>query len=494
MNDEAITQFGQDLRGALIGRDNAEYDEARKVYNGMIDKRPLLIAQCTDAGDVIAAVNFGRENQLPIAIRGGGHNGPGLGSVDDGLVIDLSTMTAFASIPPTDGPGRARLRHRRRGPRDPRLRPRGALRHHLDDRHRGPDPGRRARLLPAIRSDHRQFARGGCRVGGWKFRHRRSPKTKNCSGRSAAAAETSAWSPASSSARIRRAWSRRADPLGLDDAAGNAVVPGIPGRRRKSSASSLACRRCRPAIPSRRSIGERRCVLLVSHNGAAAEAAVNAIRAELPKPIIDWPAHCPIRPCRRCSTALPEGAAVVLEGRFRQGVARRGDRGAPGAYPKVPSELSAMHLYPVDSAVHRPKKDDIAWNCRDATWSMVIDGVDSDPAKAEGMKDWAKDYWEAVHPFGLGGAYLNFMMETRVKTASGRPTATTTIAWRHEAEIRPGESLPRQPEHPSILDGLTQDQRIQTVPGKCWFDLPALWPARSLVRQDPAPGEIELVG
>jgi FAD/FMN-containing dehydrogenase len=92
MNDEAVAKFGQSLRGALIGRSHPEYEEARKLYNAMIDKRPLLIARCADAADVIAAVNFGRDKKLPIAIRGGGHNGPGLGSVDDGLVIDLSTM------------------------------------------------------------------------------------------------------------------------------------------------------------------------------------------------------------------------------------------------------------------------------------------------------------------------------------------------------------------------------------------------------------------
>jgi hypothetical protein len=92
MNDEAIVQFGQSLRGALIGRNHPEYGEARKLYNAMIDKRPLLIARCGDVADVITAVNFGRDNKLPIAIRGGGHNGPGLGSVNDGLVIDLSTM------------------------------------------------------------------------------------------------------------------------------------------------------------------------------------------------------------------------------------------------------------------------------------------------------------------------------------------------------------------------------------------------------------------
>jgi hypothetical protein len=92
VNDQAIAKFGQSLRGALIGRSHPEYEEARKLYNAMIDKRPLLIARCADVGDVIAAVNFGRENKLPIAVRGGGHNGPGLGSVNDGLVIDLSTM------------------------------------------------------------------------------------------------------------------------------------------------------------------------------------------------------------------------------------------------------------------------------------------------------------------------------------------------------------------------------------------------------------------
>jgi FAD/FMN-containing dehydrogenase len=100
MNDQAIAKFGQSLRGALIGRSHPEYEEARKLYNAMIDKRPLLIAHCADVADVIVAVNFGRDNKLPIAIRGGGHNGPGLGSVNDGLVIDLSTMKGVRVDPP----------------------------------------------------------------------------------------------------------------------------------------------------------------------------------------------------------------------------------------------------------------------------------------------------------------------------------------------------------------------------------------------------------
>jgi hypothetical protein len=92
MDSTQIAEFAQSLRGQLIGVGDVGYDDARKLYNGMIDKRPLIIARCADAGDVMAAVNFGRDSRLAIAIRGGGHNGPGFGSVDDGLVIDLSTM------------------------------------------------------------------------------------------------------------------------------------------------------------------------------------------------------------------------------------------------------------------------------------------------------------------------------------------------------------------------------------------------------------------
>jgi FAD/FMN-containing dehydrogenase len=77
MQTDAIAELKQCLRGTVIERSDANYDEARALYNGMIDKRPLIIARCADVADVIAAVNFGRDNDLLIAIRGGGHNGPG---------------------------------------------------------------------------------------------------------------------------------------------------------------------------------------------------------------------------------------------------------------------------------------------------------------------------------------------------------------------------------------------------------------------------------
>src|SRR4029077_19313546 len=89
---QAIEQLKTAIRGQLIQQEDATYDAARSVYNGMIDKRRKLIVRAVDVGDVMAVLRYGRENGLLIAIRGGGHNGAGLGTCDGGLVIDLSPM------------------------------------------------------------------------------------------------------------------------------------------------------------------------------------------------------------------------------------------------------------------------------------------------------------------------------------------------------------------------------------------------------------------
>src|SRR5215210_3346836 len=91
-DESAIEGLRAGLRGELIQPSDENYDEARKVYNAMIDRRPALIARCADVADVIVSVNFARENGLLLAVRGGGHNGAGLGICDEGLVIDLSQM------------------------------------------------------------------------------------------------------------------------------------------------------------------------------------------------------------------------------------------------------------------------------------------------------------------------------------------------------------------------------------------------------------------
>src|SRR3954449_11613941 len=80
------------VKGRVVERGQAGYDEARALYNAMIDKHPAAIAYCVDESDVSAAIGFARQHDLRIAVRSGGHNGGGLGSVDDGLVIDLSAM------------------------------------------------------------------------------------------------------------------------------------------------------------------------------------------------------------------------------------------------------------------------------------------------------------------------------------------------------------------------------------------------------------------
>ena len=87
------------FRGRLIGPDDADYDSARAVWNGAIDRRPRLIARCTGTGDVVAAVRFARDHDLEIAIRGGGHNVAGTAVCDDGIVIDLSAMRAVRVDP-----------------------------------------------------------------------------------------------------------------------------------------------------------------------------------------------------------------------------------------------------------------------------------------------------------------------------------------------------------------------------------------------------------
>src|SRR5467141_2423304 len=92
MQAMATETFIGNMRGRVIRQTDADYDAVRSLYNGMIDKSPVLIARCTDVADVVTAVNFARESDLRVAIRGGGHNGPGLGSIDDGLMIDLSMM------------------------------------------------------------------------------------------------------------------------------------------------------------------------------------------------------------------------------------------------------------------------------------------------------------------------------------------------------------------------------------------------------------------
>src|SRR5436190_16585192 len=92
-------QLAAGLRGATIMPGDPRYDQARAVYNAMIDRRPAAIAQCADVADVIACVRFAGEHGIELAVRGGGHNASGLGVRDDALVVDLSGMRSTTVDP-----------------------------------------------------------------------------------------------------------------------------------------------------------------------------------------------------------------------------------------------------------------------------------------------------------------------------------------------------------------------------------------------------------
>ena len=431
MKAELLAKLTETIRGKLIGRDDPDYDEARKLYNGMIDKRPLLIARCRDEADVIAAVNFGRDNKLPLAIRGGGHNGPGLGSVDDGLVIDLSLMKGVR-FDPVAMTVRAAA---------------GCLTGDID--HATSAFGQAVPFGVISTTGVAGLTLSGghgylSRQYGLAVDNLVEADVVLADGRFVTASETKnadlLWALRGGGGNfgVVTSFLFKTNPVGtvyggpiiFDYSDAAAVMRWY--RDFQLTASNdfyifLGLQTVPPGDPfPREHWGKKMCALLVCHNGtpADAEKAVNAARAVLPKPIIDWAGPMPYTALQSLFDGLyPKGLQWYWKGDFVKTLPDAAIDAHLAHAAKLPSALSGMHLYPIDGAVHRRKADATAWNYRDATWSMVIFGVDPDPAKAQTLKTWARDYWEAVHPFDLAGAYPNFMMDdegdARLKAAYG---------------------------------------------------------------------------
>ena len=108
LNSETIHEFRGQFRGEVLAPEDAGYEDARKVYNAMISRKPRLIAKCADPADVMTAITFAHANALRVSVRGGGHNSAGLGVCDDGLVIDLSKMSSTSTASAVKSTAKAR--------------------------------------------------------------------------------------------------------------------------------------------------------------------------------------------------------------------------------------------------------------------------------------------------------------------------------------------------------------------------------------------------
>ncbi|MGE5244828.1 MAG: FAD-binding oxidoreductase [Betaproteobacteria bacterium] len=418
MTEAHFEQLRAAVRGDLIQPGDGAYDSARRVYNAMIDKRPALIVRCVDVADVIACVNYARANNVLTAIRGGGHNGGGLGVCDGGLVIDLSAMKGVRVDP---------------GARTVRVAP-GSVWGDVDHATRayglavptgfisttgvagltlGGGIGYLTReygltidnLLSvdivladgtAVTANERSHAdlfwavRGGGGNFGvvTSFEFRAHPVSTVYAG-------PTLW-PLEQTAEVMKAY--REFILGAPGYVNGffafLTVPPVPMfpealHLKKVCGIMWVCTgpadRAAASTRPMRSIGRP----LLDHQGEMPLPAVNSLFDGLYPPGLQW-----------------YWRADFVSELSDEAIRRHAQHGAA-----LPTMHSTMHLYPIDGAAHRVGRTETAFSYRDANWAEVIVGVDPDPANAAAISAWCKDYFDALHPFSSGGAYVNFMME-----------------------------------------------------------------------------------
>jgi FAD/FMN-containing dehydrogenase len=441
MTDQILSALQQNFRGRVIGPHEADYDSARVLYNGMIDKRPRLIARCVDVADVIAAVNFGREQGLLTAIRGGGHNGPGLGSCDDGLVIDLSQMKGVHIDPAT----------------------------------------RTVRVDAGCTSgdvDHATYAFGlavpfgivsttgvaGLTLGGGTgYLTRKYGLTIDNLLEVDVVLADGSFVTASKNQHSDLFWALRGGGGNFGVATSflfqahpvSTVYAGpIFWAATHAKAVMRAYRDFLPTAPEElgafvglKSVlsvdpfpkdywGSRACAVISSYNGPAAEGekVMARLLQSLPPPIFNWMGAMPFPAMQALfDPFFPKGLQWYWKGDFVESLTDELIDVHIAQAAKAPNETSLMHLYPIDGAVRRVPKDATPWSARDATWSMVIAGIDPDPRQAEALKKWGRAYWKAVHPFNRDGGYVNFMMDDE---AAGRIEASYGENYQRLASVK----------------------------------------------------------
>ncbi len=441
LSDATIGEFKTNLRGDLIQPSDPGYTEARKLYNGMIDKRPRLIARCVDVADVITAVNFGRDQDLLIAIRGGGHNGPGLGSCNDGLVIDLSMMKS-TRVDPAGQTVRVDAGCTS-GDVDHATHPFGLAvpfgivsTTGVSGLTLGGGTGYLTRkygltidnlleadvvladgsFVTASKSQHADLFWALCGGGGnfgvvTSFLFQAHPVRTVYAG-------PIFWEATHAKAVMRayRDFLPTA-PEELGAFVGLKTVPSLDPFPRDYW-------------------GRRACAVISSYNGSAEEGekVMAQLLNSVPPPIFNWMGAMPFPAMQALfDPFFPKGLQWYWKGDFVQSLPDEAIDIHIAQAAKAPSELSLMHLYPIDGAVRRVAKEATAWNTRAATWSMVIAGIASDPKQADALKTWGRAYWKAVHPFNLEGGYVNFMMDDEV---DGRMQATYGENYKRLASVK----------------------------------------------------------
>jgi FAD/FMN-containing dehydrogenase len=418
MQQEDVDKFKDQLRGDLIEPTDVQYEKERKVYNAMIDRKPRLIAKCADVADVTTAIDFGRKHDLRVSIRGGGHNAGGLGVCDDGLVIDLSPIKyvhvdqaartvrvgggctwgdidhathAFGLAVPsgiisttgvgglTLGGGMGHLTRKYGLTIDNLLAADVVL---ADGRFVVASANENSDLFWAIRG-------GGGNFGVvTSFLFQAHPVKTVCAG-------PMLWNLDQASDVMK--WYREFIVHAPEEMNGFFAFLTVP-----------------PGPPFPEGLHFKKMCGIVWCSPETLERANEILE----------PLHSFWRPAFEFFAPMPfPMLQSMFDGLYTPGLqwywkadfVNELSDAAIALHIKhgsqLPSLHSTMHLYPINGAAHRPKADDTPWSYRDATWTEVIVGVDPDPSNKELITAWAKKYWEALHPYGAGGAYINFMMD-----------------------------------------------------------------------------------
>ena len=429
LNEDSIRDLKAKLRGRIIEPTDSDYDQTRKVYNAMIDKKPRLIAQCVDVADVISCVNFARENDVLLAVRGGGHNAGGLGIADDALVIDLApikytrvdpaakTVTvgggctwadvdhathAFGMAVPsgiisTTGVGGLTLG--------------GGVGHLTRKCGLTIDNMLSADVVLANGKFARASARENpnlfwaLRGGGGNFGVVTAFTFKLHK------IDTVYAGPMlydlSDAAEVMK-WYRQFIIKAPEDLNGWFAFLTVP-----------------PAPPFPENLHLKKMCGIIwccTAPQAKAEKMFKPIRA-FKKPALDFVGPMPQPTLQSMFDPIyPPGLQWYWRADFVNELSDDAIAQHARFAKALPTLHSTMHMYPVTGAAARVGKNKTAWNYRDAKWAQVMVGVDPDPAKKEIITKWAKDYFDALHPYSAGGAYVNFMMEEggdRVKASYG---------------------------------------------------------------------------